>query len=123
MTEVSTDVKKIAGAAAKIENAQRRGAIQPKVLGAFNIDPEPISRVFVTVDPSSVWPIRTAFAQFGKLRLIKRRQDSPCIYRMTPAADVLPKALKQFKGKKLLDLARKSHLERMQLTAAQTSNE
>ncbi len=92
-------------------------------MGAFDVDPQPVSRVFVAVDPSSIWPIRTTFAQFGKLCLIKRRQDSPLVYRMGPAADVLPETLEQFKGEQFLDLARQSHPERMQLSAPQTSNE
>jgi hypothetical protein len=54
VSEVSTDVEKIAGAAAKIENAQWRGAIQPKILRAFHIDGDPVGRVFVPVDPAGI---------------------------------------------------------------------
>src|SRR5207237_2415996 len=50
MAEQLADVKKIAGAAAKIENAQGRCAVEPKVLRALDIDVDPIHDVFETVD-------------------------------------------------------------------------
>ena len=116
VSEVSTDVEKIAGAAAKIENAQWRSAIQPKILRAFHIDADPVGRVFVPVDPAGIWPIRIIFAQSGKFCPIKRRQDAAGVYRMGPAAEVLPKTLKQFKGKQLLDFARQFHFRRDEAT-------
>jgi hypothetical protein len=39
---------------------------------------------------------------------------------MSPAADVLPQALRSVEGKELLDLTRKSHRETMQRTAEGT---
>jgi hypothetical protein len=50
VAEKFADVKKVAGAAAKIENAQWRRAIEPKVSGALDVDLDPVNNVFETVD-------------------------------------------------------------------------
>ena len=57
------EVKEITGAAAKIENLKRRGAVEPEVLDMLDVDADPVRCVFVGVDPSRVGPVRIMFAQ------------------------------------------------------------
>ena len=52
------EVKKITGAAAKIENLKRRRAIKPEVLDVLDVDADPVGSVFVGVDSSRVGPVR-----------------------------------------------------------------
>src|SRR5256885_2440961 len=56
--EMFADVKEVTRAAAKIENAQRRRAIEPQVLGALDVDVDPISDVFKAIDLRRAGPIR-----------------------------------------------------------------
>jgi len=50
MTKTFTDVKKVTGTASKIDNAQRRRTIEPKILRALDVDLDPISNVLESVD-------------------------------------------------------------------------
>jgi len=63
MTEESAEVKKITGAAAEIQNIERWGTIEPKVLRALNVYANPVCRVFVRVDLPGVGPVRITFSQ------------------------------------------------------------
>ena len=65
VTEELADVQEISGAASEIKNAQRRSAIEPKILGAFDIDADPIGGVFVCIDLSRIRPVGIIFAQPG----------------------------------------------------------
>ncbi len=121
VTEETTDVEEISRTASKIENPERRGPIQPKILGALDVDADPVGGVFVRVDLSRIRPVWITFAEPGKFRAIKRRQNSPRANGMRPTAEMLPKAFRRVEGKELLKLARKLHAETMPLTALQTS--
>ena len=50
MTKTFADVKKVTGTASKIDNAQRRRTIEPKILRALDVDLDPISNVLESVD-------------------------------------------------------------------------
>ena len=63
VTEEPAEVEKIARAAAKIENIQWRAAVEPKILGALNVDPDPVTSVFVRIDFPRIWPIRITVPQ------------------------------------------------------------
>ena len=63
VTEQTAKIKKISGAAAEIQNVQRRRAIKPKVLYAFYVNANPVVGVLVGVDLSRVRSIRVMFAQ------------------------------------------------------------
>src|SRR5437763_15106101 len=65
VTEESTDVKKISGAASKIENAEGRSSIEPTILGVCHVNADPVSCVFIRVDPSCIGPIRIRLTQSG----------------------------------------------------------
>ena len=65
VTEESTDVKEISGAASKIENAEGRSSIEPKILGALDVDPDPPGSILVSINPSRIGPIGILLAQSG----------------------------------------------------------
>jgi len=65
VTEEPAHIKKIPGAASKIENAQRWAAIEPEILGALHVDADPVGGVFVRVNLSRVWSVGILVAQFG----------------------------------------------------------
>jgi hypothetical protein len=62
VAEKTTKIEKISGAAAEIQNVERRRAIKPKVLYAFYVNANPVAGVLVGVDLSRVRPIRVMFA-------------------------------------------------------------
>lgn len=76
VTEKPADVKEIAGSASKIENVERRGAIEPEILGTLHVDADPIGCVFVGVDPSRVRPIWIMFPQPFQFGPINRMENS-----------------------------------------------
>ena len=65
VTEEPADVEEISGAASKIENAEGRSSIEPKILGALDVDADPPGSVLVSIDPSRIGPIRILLAQSG----------------------------------------------------------
>jgi len=65
VTEESTDVKEISGAASKIENAEGRSSIEPEILGVCHVNADPVSCVFIHVDPSRIGPVGILLAQSG----------------------------------------------------------
>ena len=54
VTEETTDEEEISRAASKIENPERWRPIQPKILGALDVDPDPVGGVFVRIDLSRI---------------------------------------------------------------------
>src|SRR5437899_8794727 len=65
MAEEFADVKEVTGAAAEIDNAHRRGAVEPKVLRTLDVDLDPINDVLETIDPRRAWPIRVCSRNFS----------------------------------------------------------
>ncbi len=63
VTEKPTEVEKVTGAAAQIENLKRSRAIEPKVLHALHVDADPVRCVFVSVDLPRIRSVRIALAQ------------------------------------------------------------
>ena len=108
----TTEVKKVPGAAAQVENVKWRRAIEPEVLDVLHVNADPVHRVFVGVDSSRVRPVRIMSAQPFQFRLINRGQDPPRANGMSPPGDVLPQALRSIERKQFLEFARKSHAER-----------
>ena len=62
VTEEPADVEEISRAASKIENAEGRSSIEPKILGALDVDADPVGGVFVSIDPSRIGPVWITFA-------------------------------------------------------------
>jgi len=65
VTEEPTDVKEISRSASKIENAQGRRAIKPKILCMCHVNADPVSCVFIHIDPSRIGPVGIMLAQSG----------------------------------------------------------
>lgn len=105
------DVKKITGAAAQIENPQRRRAIEPEILRPFGINRDPVCGIIVAVNPRRFRARWIKCAQLSPGCRIKAIEERLGIYRMSPAAHVLPQALDRVEGKQFLKFSRKSHLE------------
>ena len=120
VTKETAEIEKITGATAQVENVKWRRAVEPQILDVLDVDADPVRCVFVGVDSSRVGPVRIMFAQPFQFRLINRAENPLRAHGMSPAADVLPQALRSVEGKELLDLTRKSHRETMQRTAEGT---
>src|SRR4030095_979590 len=75
MAKKTADVEEISCAASEIQNAERLGAIEPEILGALNVDADPVGWVFVHIDFSRIGPVGIMFAQTCEFRAIKCRQD------------------------------------------------
>ena len=120
VTKEMAEIEKITGATAQVENVKWRRAVEPQILDVLDVDADPVRCVFVGVDSSRVGPVRIMFAQPFQFRLINRAENPLRAHGMSPAADVLPQALRSVEGKELLDLTRKSHRETMQRTAEGT---
>ena len=63
VTEKPTEVEKVTGAAAEIENLKWRRSIEPEILYALDVDADPVGCVFIGVDSSRIRPIRITLAQ------------------------------------------------------------
>ena len=63
VAEKTADVKEISRAAAEIEDAKRRSAIEPKILRVCDVNADPVSCVFIHVDPSRIGPVGIILAQ------------------------------------------------------------
>ena len=57
VAEKTADVEEIACAASEIENAQRWSAIEPEILRVCHVYADPVSCIFVQVDPLSIGSI------------------------------------------------------------------
>ena len=118
VAEQTAKVEKISGAAAKIQDVERRCAIKPKVLYALYVNAYPIVGVLVSVDLSRVRPIRIMLAQSHQLRSINCGEDAPRTHRVRPTASVFQQAFRRVAGKELLKFLRKSHGKTMQKRSA-----
>src|SRR2546423_848860 len=93
------DVEEIAGAAAEIENVEWSRAIEPEVLGALDVDVDPISDVFEAIDAPRARAIRKLLAQPLKLRPINVGQYPTFIDGMRPTAEMFGRAGEKFARK------------------------
>ena len=57
------EIEKITGAAAEIQDVERRRAIKPEVLYALYVNAYPVGGVLVGIDLSRIRPIRILFTQ------------------------------------------------------------
>ena len=105
VAEMFADVKEVARAAAEIENAQWRRAIEPKVLRTLDVDVDPIDNVFEAIDLRRVRLVRTFVSQVFELQPIDVVQNLTLIDGMGRAAEMFPGAGKQIRRKELPDLA------------------
>ncbi len=86
------DVEEITGAAAKIDNAHRRGAVEPKILRALNVDLDPINDILETVDPRRSRPIWILVAKFFELCTVEGVENAPLVDRMRPTTEMFERA-------------------------------
>src|SRR3954471_10806009 len=84
-------------------------AIEPEILHAFNVDPNPVVCVLISVNLSSVRAIGIIFAQPDQFGLIDCTENAPRTYRMYPTATVLPQTFRRVTSKEFLELLRKPH--------------
>ena len=92
VAEIFANVEKVAGAAAKIDNSHWWRAIEPKILGALDIDLDPVNNIFETVDPRRAWPIRILLAQLLELRAIECFQNALFVDGMRSATEMFKRA-------------------------------
>src|SRR2546421_5009015 len=90
------DIKEVTGATAKIENVQRRRAVEPKVLGALDVDVDPINDVFEAIDLRRAGSIRIFVTQLFELKPIDVVQDFTLVDRMRDAAKMFGRAREEF---------------------------
>ena len=57
VTEESTQVEKITGAATKVQNVKWRRTIEPEVLRTLDVHPDPVRCVFVSIDLPRIWTV------------------------------------------------------------------
>ena len=79
VAEIFADVKEVAGPTAEIENVQRLRAVEPKVLGALDVDVDPINDVFEAIDLRGAGPIRILVAQAFELKPVDVIQQTALI--------------------------------------------
>ena len=118
VAEQTAKIEKISGAAAEIQNIERRRAIKPEVLHAFYVNANPVVGVLIRVDLSRVRSIRVLFAQPYQLRLVYGRENPSRAYRVRPAAGVFPQTFRRVAGKKFSKFLRELHGETMQKRGA-----
>jgi hypothetical protein len=90
VAEQTTEIQKIAGSAAEIQNVERRRPIKPEVLYAFHVNADPVVGILVGIDLSRVRSVRVLFAQPNQFRFINRGENPPGTYRVRPAGSVFP---------------------------------
>ena len=105
MPKMFADVEEIAGAAAEIENVERRRAVEPKVLRALDVDVDPISDVFEAIDLRRPGPIRILMAQIFKLKPIDVVQNPALVDGMGSAAEMFERAREELFREKFSKLA------------------
>jgi len=99
MAEEFADVKKVTGAATKIEDAQRRRAIEPKVLGALDIDVDPIDDVLETIDAGRAGLIRKLLAQSFELGAVELFRNAASVDGMGGTAEMFERAGEEIRRK------------------------
>lgn len=96
MAKKFADVEKIAGAASKIDNAERECAIEPEVLCPFDVDVDPINDVLEAIDPRRAPPVRILFPQLLKLSPIERFENAGAVDWMRTSTEVFERAGEDF---------------------------
>jgi len=117
VTEESTEVEKITGAATKVQNIKWWRTIEPEVLRTLDVYPDPVRCVFVGVDLPRIGPVGILFSEAFQFCPVNPSENLTRIDRMGPATSVFPEAFCCVARKKLLKFAGKSHVETMPLTA------
>jgi hypothetical protein len=92
VAEIFANVEKVAGAAAKIDNPHWRRAIEPKVLGALDIDLDPVNNIFEAVDPRRAWPIGILLPQLLELCALECFQNALFVDGMRSATEMFERA-------------------------------
>ena len=105
MAEKFADVEEITGAAAKIDYAQRRGTVEPKILRALDVDLDPINDVFKTINPCRARPIGIFVTQFFELGAIERVENAASVDRVGATTEMFERAGEQVGRKYFLELA------------------
>ena len=103
VTEQTTQIEKISGAAAEIEYVERPRSIKPEILDTFYVNGHPVVRVLVRIDLSRIGPVGIVFAQPNQLGLVNRRENLSGTYRMRPSAGMLPQTFDRIAGKEFLN--------------------
>ena len=84
-------------------------AIEPQILGALDVDLEPVIDVGKAIDPGRTRSVGIACAQVIPRFAINAVADFLRINRMRPAFGVIPKTLQRFGGEEFLNFAREIH--------------
>ena len=92
VAEQFADVEEVAGAAAKIDNVDWGRAVEPKVLGALDVDLDPINDILEPIDARRARPIRVLLAQFFELSAIERIENAALVDGMRPTAEMFGRA-------------------------------
>jgi len=95
MAEKFANVEEITGAAAKIDHAQWRCTVEPKILRALDVDLDPINDVFETINPRRARPIRILVAQFFELGAIERVENAASVDRVGATTEMFERAGEQ----------------------------
>jgi len=103
--EIFTNVKKVAGARAEIENTQQRRAIEPKILRPLDVDVDPIGDVFETINSRRARPIRVFLAQVFKLQPVDVVQNPTLVDGMGGTDEMFERAREQVSRKDFPKLA------------------
>jgi len=109
VAEQLANVEEITGPTAKIQNVKRRSAIEPKILNVLYIDANPVSCVFVSINPSCVGSVPIMLPKPFQFGSVNCGENPTGAHRVTPAPSVFPDALSSVKGKQFLESSRKSH--------------
>ena len=91
VSEELADIEKISGAGPEVENAQWRGTIEPEILGAADIDVDPMCRILPCVGLARAGPARVMLGDPVDFASINGCQNAFRIDWMTPARGVFPK--------------------------------
>ena len=92
VAEKFADVKEVASAAAKIDNAHWQRTVEPKILRALDVDFDPIDDVLETIDPRRARPIRKLVAKFFELCTIERVENATLVDGVRPTTEVFERA-------------------------------
>ena len=92
MSEVFANVEEITRARAEIEDAEWGGPVEPKVLGPFNIDINPINDVFEAINLWGPRSIRKFVAQILKFQPINLIQEALFVDGMGQPAEMFRRA-------------------------------
>ncbi len=105
VAKMLADVEEVTRAAAEIENSRWRSTVEPQILRALDVNPDPICDIFETIDLRRTRPVRIFVAQVSELQPIDIVQNLAFVDWMGQPADVFRSAGEYFAGKQLLELA------------------